>query len=143
MPRTHISLSTIRNPVKRSRAEELKNKLDDHDDALDALEGLGLNSALLVKEYDAADAIDPLADIVFIDATTAGMAMTLADATIPGETITIVLRSKSDSGDSAVITPNTFDSGATITLDDVGEQVQLIWVDTNGWTARRSTGTIA
>jgi len=123
-----LSIAEIRNPVKRVRAEKLRDCL---------LSGGGHG------EYVAAGAIDPTDAVAQLDGNADAQAMTLADGSIPGEAIRITCRKLAAGVASIVLTPATFADGTTITFDAEGEYAVLIWVTTNGWTQRLGDNTIA
>ena len=116
-----LTLKEVRNPVPRVRAEKV----------LAALEAAGP-----VNEYIAAGAISPNDGVALLKATAVGQAMTLADGTVPGETMLVRLLEVGVTGGTIVLTPTTFADGATMTFDAAGESETLIWVTTTGWTVR-------
>lgn len=85
MARTKLALKTVRVPIKLERALEIKAKFDDLDDFLDAIK---------TTVYSAAGAISPTDGFAIFDSAIAGMAMTLANGTIVGETISYMFRTK-------------------------------------------------
>lgn len=117
-----LELKEVRVPTKRVRAEKL----------LAALEANGP-----VNEYNAAGAIDPSDGVALLRSTSAGMAMTLADGTVAGETMHIKCTKIGTLGtDTIVVTPATFADGTTITFDAENEFIVLIWIAATGWTKR-------
>jgi hypothetical protein len=129
MARTKLTLAQVRVPIKLSRATALKTKFDDLDDYLDALK---------TTVYSAAGAISPTDGFAIIDSATPGMAMTLADGTINGETLNVIFRTKTGAG-TVVITPANLASGTTWTLATAGQRGQLIWVSPD-WNLRPGYG---
>lgn len=127
-----LTLKEVRNPVPRVRAERILAVLNGADDA---------SAAQQKTVYNAAGAIDPGDDIAVFDATAVGMAMTLADGTHPGETISLYMRSKTN-GDTVVVTPTTLIGGTTITFGDVGVRATLTWTAT-GWYVRNGDAVVA
>jgi hypothetical protein len=127
-----LVLKEVRNPVKRVRAQKILDILN----AADVGQAAGQSNV-----YDAAGAIDPADDVAVLDATSVGMAMTLADGTTAGETMKLYLRSITNS-DTVVLTPANLAGGTTITFDAVGEYAVLIW---NGaaWAVRSTDATVA
>lgn len=124
-----LDLKNVRVPTPRVRAELL----------LACLEGNGV-----LNEYSAAGAISEDDGVAILRSKEAGMAMTLADATIPGATIHLKCLSLGTPGtDTIVVTPTTFADGATLTFDATNEEAVLIWVTTNGWTLRSGNATVA
>lgn len=129
MARTKLTLKEVRVPIKLSRALAIKAKFDDLDDFLDALK---------TTVYSAAGAISPTDGLVIIDSAIAGMAMTLANGTVNGETINVIFRKKTGAG-TVVITPANLAAGTTWTLATAGQRGQLIWVSPD-WTLRPGFG---
>jgi len=127
-----LTLKEVRNPVKRVRAQKIL-------DALNAGDNLAAGQQAAV--YAAAGAIDPTDDVAVFDATAVGMAMTLADGTIPGETMYLSMRTKTNS-DTVVITPATLVGGTTLTFGDVGVRATLVWAAA-GWTLRNGDAVLA
>ena len=115
-----LDLKEVRVPTPRVRAERL----------LAALEAHGP-----VNEYKAAGAISPNDGVAILRPSEAGMAMTLADGTVLGETMRVVMLQQDDPTYTAVLTPATFGGGTTMTFDAVNESEVLIWV-AGGWTER-------
>ena len=127
-----LVLKDVRNPVKRDRAERILA-------IMNAAESLAAGQQAAV--YAAAGAVDPTDDVVVFDATAVGMAMTLADGTIPGETMYLYVRSKTNS-DTVVITPTTLVGGTTLTFGDVAVRATLVWAAA-GWTLRNGDAVLA
>ena len=94
------------------------------------------------KTYATAGGIDPNAAVAFLQPDEAGMAMTLADGTHPGETMRIMMETQSDPTYTAVLTPTTLLGGTTLTFDAVDEYAVLLWTAT-GWYVRTATATLA
>lgn len=129
--RTKLEVREVRVPTKRVRAEAIQGKFADLDDLLDGMQ---------VNAYAAAGAIAPEDGLAFLDATEAGMAMTLADGSVVGETMHVILRSIAEDGvDTAVITPANLTGGSTLTFDEVNQRETLIWVGA-AWTPRPNGG---
>lgn len=116
-----LTLKEVRNPVPLVRAARLQAALEAHGE---------------VNEYNAAGAISPNDGVALLRANAVGQAMTLADGTVPGETMLVRLLEIPAAGGTIVLTPTTFADGATMTFDAEGEQEVLIWVAVNGWTVR-------
>ena len=76
-------------------------------------------------------AVDPTKGVTLLTSSATGDTATLADASVVGTTINIIL--ESDGGGDVVLTPTTFLNGSTITFADAGDQVTLVWTGTNGW----------
>lgn len=129
MARTKLALKTVRVPIKLERALEIKAKFDDLDDFLDAIK---------TTVYSAAGAISPTDGFAIFDSAIAGMAMTLANGTIVGETISYMFRTKTGAG-TVVITPTALTGGTTLTLSTAGLRGQLIWTGA-AWTRRTGGG---
>jgi len=129
MARTKLALKTVRVPIKLERALEIKAKFDDLDDFLDAIK---------TTVYSAAGAISPTDGFAIFDSAIAGMAMTLANGTIAGETISYMFRTKTGAG-TVVITPTALTGGTTLTLSTAGLRGQLIWTGA-AWTRRTGGG---
>jgi hypothetical protein len=129
MARTKLALKTVRVPMRLERALAIKAKFDDLDDLLDALK---------TTVYSAAGAISPTDGFAIFDSAVAGMAMTLANGTIVGETISYIFRTKTGSG-TVVITPTALTGGTTLTLSTAGLRGQLIWTGA-AWTRRTGGG---
>ena len=129
MARTKLSLAQVRIPIKLSRATALKTKFDDLDDYLDALK---------TTVYSAAGAISPTDGFVIIDSASAGLAMTLANGAVDGETMNVLFRTKTGAG-TVVITPANLASGTTWTLATAGQRGQLIWISPD-WNLRPGYG---
>lgn len=84
-------------------------------------------------------ALNLAADLVLFDTTAGASTCTLADGA-PGQRI--VLKMQVDGGDQVCTPANLFD-GTTITLDDVGDSVELIFDGTNWNVIGTATATIA
>ena len=77
-------------------------------------------------------------DVIFL--TTGGAeALTLADGVI-GQRLKIIMVSD---GGAGTLTPANFGNGTTITFDDDGDSVELIFDGTNWWTVGTPTATVA
>jgi hypothetical protein len=125
--RTKLPLKTVRVPSKLSRAQDIKAKFDDADDLFDTLN---------LKTYNAAGAIDPAAGVVFIDSAVALQAMSLADGTLDGQTMSVKFRTKTGAG-SVRITPTHLNGGTHWDLTAAGHRGQLIWqTSDNKWHLR-------
>lgn len=129
MARTKLDIRSIRVPAKRSRAELIKAKFDDNDDLLDALK---------TTAYSAAGAIAPTDGFAIVDSAVAGMAMTLADGTVDGQTLNLIFRTKTGAG-TIVLTPANLAAGTTWTLATAGQRGQLIWYS-GDWHLRAGYG---
>ena len=116
---TAISDETV---VGRSTTDTLTNKtLADLKTSVQTLSGAG--------------AIDVVTGVTEVT-TTAADALTLANGTVGQlKIITMV----ADGGDGT-ITPTTFANGTTITMNDVGDTVVLVYVTTRGWTVINNIG---
>lgn len=69
-------------------------------------------------------------------------ALTLADGTYPGQTVTVYVAT--DGGGDGTITPTTATNWATVVLADAGDQVTFGWVDdTIGWIILEMSGVAA
>lgn len=90
-------------------------------------------------DYSAgAGALPVTTDIIFL--TTGGAeALTLADG-VAGQELRIVM--VVDGGDGT-LTPSNFGNGTTITFDDAGDSVHLVFDGTNWWSVGTATATIA
>ncbi len=86
-----------------------------------------------------ASAISLLTDITYIDSTLGAQALTLADGVLNQRKIIKMLV---DNGDS-IVTPANFLDGTTITHDDAGDSIELIFDGTNWGTIGASTATVA
>lgn len=85
-----------------------------------------------------AGALPVTKDVIFL--TTGGAeALTLADGTI-GQKLKIIMVSD---GGAGTLTPAHFGNGTTITFDDDGDSVELIFDGTNWWTIGTPTATVA
>lgn len=85
-----------------------------------------------------AGALPVTKDVIFL--TTGGAeALTLADGTI-GQKLKIIMVSD---GGNGTLTPAHFGNGTTITFDDDGDSVELIFDGTNWWTVGTPTATVA
>lgn len=124
-----LTIKEVRNPVQTVRAERIRAALEAHGN---------------VGEYTVAGAISPNDGVATIRTITAGMAMTLADGSILGETMLIECTALAVPGtDTVVVTPATLVGGTTITFDAAGERAVLIWVAL-GWSVRGgNTATVA
>ena len=71
-----------------------------------------------------------------MDATTAQAPCTLADGA-NGQIKTISMVAD---GGNGTLTPTTFANGSTITFNDVGDSVMLIYNTTGGWALISNTG---
>lgn len=129
MARTKLTLKQVRIPIKLASAIAIKAKYDDLDDFLDGLK---------TTVYSAAGALSPTDGFAIIDSAVAGMAMTLADGTIDGETINVIFRTKTAAG-TIVITPANLAAGTTWTLATAGQRGQLIWISPD-WNLRVGYG---
>ena len=88
-----------------------------------------------VQSLSGAGAIDVVTGVTEVT-TTAADALTLANGTVGQlKIITMV----ADGGDGT-ITPTTFANGTTITMNDVGDTVVLVYVTTRGWTVINNIG---
>ena len=88
-----------------------------------------------VQTLSGAGAIDVVTGVTEVT-TTAADALTLANGTVGQlKIITMV----ADGGDGT-ITPTTFANGTTITMNDVGDTVVLVYVTTLGWTVINNIG---
>ena len=88
-----------------------------------------------VQTLSGAGAIDIVTGVTEVT-TTAADALTLANGTVGQlKIITMV----ADGGDGT-ITPTTFANGTTITMNDVGDTVVLVYVTTRGWTVINNIG---
>lgn len=125
-----LDLKEVRNPIKRVRAERI----------LAALEGNGP-----VNDYNAAGAISPNDGVACLRSDEAGLAMSLADGAIEGETICLRCTHIGTVGtDTIVVTPATLNGGTTLTFDAKDEVAVLIWVAATGWNPRAGyTATLA
>lgn len=124
-----LTVKEVGNPIRRVRAERIRAGVEAHGN---------------VEEYIAAGAINPNDGVALLRVGTAGMAMTLADGSILGETMLIECVALTLPGtDTAVVTPTTLVGGTTITFDAVGERAVLIWAAL-GWSVRGgNTATVA
>jgi len=124
-----LTLREVRNPIKTVRAARLRAAMEAGGD---------------VNEYIAAGAIAASDGVALFRATEVGMAMTLADGVIPGETMLLELAQIKAAGGTVVVTPVTLNGGATITFAAVDERAVLIWVTATGWNVRTGeTATVA
>ena len=88
-----------------------------------------------VQTLSGAGAIDVVTGVTEVT-TTAADALSLANGTVGQlKIITMV----ADGGDGT-ITPTTFANGSTITMNDVGDTVVLVYVTTLGWTVINNIG---
>lgn len=126
MARTKLTIAEVRNPISRVRSTRLLDKLNDLDDLLDAQK---------TTVYSAAGAISPSDSLAIINAAVAAQAMTLANGTVTGERINIVLRS----GTSAKITPAAFTGGTEILLTAGSPRCSLVWTG-SAWDATNAAG---
>ncbi len=88
-----------------------------------------------VQTLSGAGAIDVVTGVTEVT-TTAADALTLANGTV-GQLKIITMAA--DGGDGT-ITPTTFANGTTITMNDVGDTVVLVYVTTRGWTVINNIG---
>lgn len=123
-----LTIKEVRNPITRVRAEKIRASL---------LAGGDLG------EYSSAGAIAPTDGVAMLDGTVDAQAMTLADGTIPGESIRVECRSLAAGVNSIVLTPVTLNGGTTVTFAAKDEYVVLIWVTTVGWTPRTGDAAVA
>jgi hypothetical protein len=72
--------------------------------------------------------------------STGACSLTLANGTHSGQTKTVVMTV--DGGD-CVLTPANFLNGTTVTLDDIGDSVSLVWTGSAWASVGTATGTIA
>jgi len=122
MARTKLSIKETRNLTKLNRAISVASKLEDADDYFDAIE---------TTVYSAAGAIAVTDGLSVLTATGVAQAMTLADGTVVGQQMALIMRSTTTGG-SMVVT-GTFTGGTTLTFDAVSERAKLIWVGA-AWT---------
>ena len=116
-----LTVKEVRNPVPLVRATRIRAALE-----------AGGN----LEEYNAAGAIDPNAGAALMRTSEAGLAMTLADGSILGETMLLECIELTLPGtDTIVVTPTTLVGGATITFNVIGDRAVLIWVAL-GWSVR-------
>lgn len=122
-----LTLGEVRVPTPIARAKKVYNALLSGGDS---------------QSISAAGAVDPANAVVYIQPSEAAMALTLADGTTPGETMRLVMTTKSQPTYTAVLTPTTLSGGTTITFDAKDEYAVLIWTAT-GWVVRTGTATVA
>lgn len=124
-----LDIKNVRVPTPRVRAELV----------LACLEANGP-----LNEYSAAGAISPEDGVAILRSKEAGMAMTLANGAIAGESISLKCLSLGLPGtDTIVVTPVALTGGTTITFDAKDESAVLIWTGA-AWEARAgATATIA
>jgi len=67
-----------------------------------------------------------------VTTTGTGDAMTLANG-VAGQRLSVIYVAEGAGADTAVITPTTLAGGATITLNNLGDSVDLIYHGTGGW----------
>ena len=104
-----------------------------------------LNAALAggdSQSIAAAGAIAPTNAVCYIQPSEAAMALTLADGSITGETMRLVMTTQSDATYTAVVTPANFADGTTLTFDAKDEYAVLIWNGT-AWALRTGDATVA
>ena len=89
-----------------------------------------------VQSLSGAGAVD-LTNLVTELTTTGANALTLADGTTSGQMK--IVNMIVDGGDGT-LTPVTFANGSTITFNDVGDSVMLIYNTTGGWALVSNTG---
>jgi hypothetical protein len=123
MARTKLAVKEVRVPTKLVRATAIAAKMADLDDYLD---GIG------TSDYDAAGAISPNDGLAVLTASVAAQAMTLADGTVTGQHLVVVLRAKATAG-TAVVTPANLAGGTTLTFSAVGQKARLVWTGAD-WT---------
>ena len=90
-----------------------------------------LSEASLTGDGSTTLVVDPTVGITLITSSAGAETASLADASVVGTTINIIL--EVDGGGDVVLTPTTFLNGASITFADAGDQVTLVWTGTNGW----------
>ncbi len=82
--------------------------------------------------------------IVAIDADSisANMALTLSDSSDAGEIKILVIATEPASSHDVVLTPSTFNNGATITFTDKGDACVLVWMGSSlgGWNLLTNIG---
>lgn len=86
-------------------------------------------------------AITPIRYLTNFESTGAADALTMIDGTVIGQMKKIVYYVEAGAGDSAVLTPDNFASGTTITFATVGEFALLQWNGTN-WTVLELGNTV-
>lgn len=99
------------------------------------LTGQHINSSETLTAVTAV--VDPTKGLTLIDTTLGAMAASLADGTAAGQEITIAMIV--DNGD-VTLTPTTLNGYASVTIDDVGDVLTLVWVPTLGWTVKYNLG---
>jgi len=90
-----------------------------------------LSEASLTGDGSTVLVVDPTLGVTLITSSASAETATLADASVVGTTINIIL--EVDGGGDVTLTPTTFLNGSTITFADAGDQVTLVWTGSNGW----------
>ena len=90
-----------------------------------------------VQALSGAGAVDTTSLITQITTTGSNQALTLANGTANGQIKIVTM--VADGGDG-VLTPTTFANGSTITFNDVGDSVLLVYNTTGGWALVSNTG---
>ena len=123
MARTKLAVKEVRVPTKLVRATAIAAKMADLDDYLDAIG---------TAYYTAAGAISPNDGLVVLTANAVGQAMTLADGTVTGQQLAVILRAKTSTG-TVVLTPANLAGGTTLTFSAAGQKARLVWTGSD-WT---------
>lgn len=124
-----LTINEVRVPVPLQRARKVRNAILSNGDS---------------QSVSAAGAVAPENAVVYIQPTEAAMALTLADGSVSGETMRLVMTTQSDSTYTAVLTPANLTGGTTITFDAVDEYAVLIWDGVGGaWVVRAGDATVA
>lgn len=122
-----LTLNEVRVPTPLARARKVYNALLSGGDS---------------QSISAAGAVAPENAVCYIQPSEAAMALTLADGTTAGETIRLVMTTKSQPTYTAVLTPTNLAGGTTLTFDARDEYAVLIWNGT-AWAVRAGDATLA
>ena len=92
-----------------------------------------------VNDYDSGAGALPITKSVIALTTGGAEALTLADG-VEGQRLTIVMVSD---GGAGTLTPANLGNGSTLTFDDDGDSVELIFLGTSWWAIGTPTATLA
>lgn len=99
------------------------------DDLVTAVARLNLSNGYQTLAAAGAVSLDTVLTEIDITGATA---YTLADGTFLGQRKSIIMTVNAGGTDAGTLTPATFASGSSITLNAVGEQIELEW-QADGW----------
>lgn len=88
-------------------------------------------------DYLFEDATMSTSNITAIDTSTNVVNLSLPDGSIGDRVLAVMIVA----GNNCIITPVTYASGTTVTLNAVGNAVEFIWT-TNGWVSHMENGVV-